>query len=152
MKDRNWLPGMLALTLVGYVAGGGPAAAETMDLALVEKAASDAVTDTGAAGDSVGDILTFNNEVLENGQSVGRDNGWCVRTVVGKTWECTWTTTLSDGQITVQGPFNDLGDSVFVVTGGTGNFAGAFGSMDLHPRDEKGSEYDFVFHLKRLGS
>jgi hypothetical protein len=24
--------------------------------------------------------------------------------------------------------------------------------MNLHPRDEKGSEYDFVFRLKRLGS
>lgn len=128
----------------------GPAAAATLELALVEKADSDVVTDTGATGDSVGDILTFNNEVLENGQSAGRDNGWCIRTVVGKTWECTWTTTLSDGQITVQGPFNDAGDSELVVTGATGNYAGAYGSMTLHPRNDKGTEYDFVFHLQRL--
>ena len=126
-----------------------PAAAETMDLTLIEHADSDAVTDTGANGDSVGDILTFNNEVFEDGKSAGRDNGWCLRTVVGKTWECTWTTMLADGNLTVQGPFNDAGDSTLVVTGGTGNFAGAYGDMLLHARNDQGTEYDFVFHLQR---
>ncbi len=131
------------------VASTGPAAAASMDLALVEHADSDTVTDTGAQGDSVGDILTFNNEVFEDGNSAGRDDGWCLRTVVGQTWECTWTTMLSDGQITVQGPFNDAGDTVLVVTGGTGAFAGASGEMALHSRNDQGTEYDFVFHLQR---
>lgn len=126
-----------------------PAAAATMDLTLVEIANSDVVTDLGDKGDSVGDILTFNNQLLEGGQAIGRDNGWCVRTVVGKTWECIWTATLNDGQITVQGPFQDTGNSVFVVTGGSGAFSGAHGEMNLHPRDAKGSSYDFVYHLQR---
>jgi len=141
----------LALTAAGLAcaAWAGPAAADSMDLTLVEHADSDAVTDTGDAGDTVGDILTFNNEVFEDGKSAGRDNGWCLRTVVGQTWECTWTTILSDGQITVQGPFNDAGDSTLVVTGGSGAFAGAHGDMTLHAGNDQGTEYDFVFHLQR---
>lgn len=118
-------------------------------MTVVEHAATDAVTDTGASGDSAGDILTFANEVYDeaNAQSIGADNGWCVRTVVRKAWECFCTTRLKDGQITVEGPFLDASDSVLAVTGGTGAYASARGEMKLHARDAKGSEYDFVFNL-----
>jgi len=128
-----------------------PAAAETVHLALVERAANDTVTDTGAAGDSVGDILTFANEVYDekNETLVGTDNGFCVRTAVGKAWECFWTLTLADGQITVAGPFYDAADSVLAVTGGTGAYAGASGQMALHARDAAGSAYDFVYDVNR---
>jgi hypothetical protein len=34
-----------------------------------------------------------------------------------------------------------------VVTGGTGKYAGAKGSMKLHARDAKGSSYDFTYDL-----
>jgi len=55
----------------------------TTSLKVVEHAATDTVTDTGASGDSVGDILTFANEVYDeaNAQKVGWDNGYCFRTV-----------------------------------------------------------------------
>jgi allene oxide cyclase len=127
----------------------GPAAADET-LALVEHATSDTVTDTGAQGDSVGDILTFANDVFDkdNASKVGSDNGWCARTVVGKAWECIWTVTLAEGQITVEGPFYDTADSVLAVTGGTGEYAEASGSLALHARNEKGTEYDFVYKLK----
>ena len=111
--------------LIGFASGASAAGPMT----VVEHAATDAVTDTGASGDSAGDILTFANEVYDeaNAQSIGADNGWCVRTVVGKAWECFWTTSLKGGQITVEGPFLDAGDSVLAVTGGTGAYAGARG-------------------------
>jgi len=126
----------------------GAAADET--ITLVERAASDTVTDLGAQGDSAGDILTFANEVYDkdNAKKVGSDNGWCARTVAGKAWECIWTTTLADGQITVEGPFYDTADSELAVTGGTGEYAEASGSLALHARNDKGTEYDFVFKLK----
>ena len=131
----------------GLILAANGASAATMT--LVEHAATDAVTDTGAAGDSAGDILTFANELFDagNANSLGSDNGWCVRTVVGKAWECFWTASLKDGQITVEGPFLDAGDSVLAVTGGTGAYAGAKGEMKLHARDAKGSEYDFTYNL-----
>ena len=108
-----------------------------------------AATDLGAKGDSVGDLLVFANKVYDaaNKTQLGTDNGYCVRTVVGKRWECFWTLTLKAGQITVEGPFMDSGDSLLAVTGGTGKYAGARGSMKLHPRDPTPTAYDFTYDL-----
>lgn len=119
-------------------------------ISVVERAETDAVTDTGAKGDTVGDVLTFANPVFDhaNKTQVGTDQGYCVRTAVGKSWECMWTLTLKDGQITVEGPFLDAGDSVLAITGGTGKYAGARGQMKLHARDAKGTAYDFAYELQ----
>src|SRR5512147_943159 len=107
-----------------------PAAADSMKLNLVERATTDAVIDTGATGDSAGDLLTFANEVYDAGNKtkLGDDNGYCIRTVVGKAWECFWTLSLAKGQIMVEGPFYDVGDSVLAVTGGTGAYEKSRGS------------------------
>ena len=124
--------------------------AGTTTITVVEHADTDAVTDTGAAGDTAGDLLTFANPVFDaaNKNQIGTNQGYCVRTVVGKAWECVWTLSLANGQITVEGPFLDKGDSVLAITGGTGKFAGARGQMKLHARNEKGTEYDFVYELE----
>ncbi len=116
---------------------------------LVERAIGETTVDLGAKGDSVGDTLVFANGVFDaaNKTQLGTDQGFCVRTVVGKSWECFWTLTLKTGQITIEGPFTDVGDSLFSITGGTGKYAGAKGSMTLHPRDAKGSSYDFTYDL-----
>lgn len=116
---------------------------------LIEHADTDATLDLGVKGDSVGDLLTFANPIFDsaNKTRVGSDQGYCVRVIAGKSWECFWTLRLEDGQITVEGPFYDTGDSVLAVTGGTGKYAGAKGSMKLHPRDAKGSAYDFGYDL-----
>ena len=116
---------------------------------LVERAVGETTVDLGAKGDSIGDMLVFANGVFDsaNKTQVGSDQGYCVRTIVGKSWECFWTLTLSAGQITIEGPFKDEGDSLMTITGGTGKYAGAKGSMKLHPRDSKGSSYDFTYDL-----
>ena len=139
---------VLSAALCSAGLAGGAAADET--ITLVERAASDTVTDLGAKGDSAGDILTFANEIYDkaNANKVGSDNGFCARTVAGKAWECIWTLTLADGQITAEGPFYDTADSELAITGGTGEYAEASGSLALHARNDKGTEYDFVFKLK----
>jgi len=116
---------------------------------VVERPVGETTVDLGPKGDSVGDMLVFANGIFDsdNKTQVGTDQGYCVRTVVGKSWECFWTLTLKAGQITVEGPFMDVGDSLFTVTGGTGKYAGAKGSMKLHPRDAKSSSYDFTYDL-----
>jgi Allene oxide cyclase len=126
-----------------------PASADEK-LALVERAASDTVIDTGAAGDSAGDLLTFANEIYDaaNAKLVGHDNGMCIRTAVGEAWECIWTVTLEGGQITVEGPYYDTKDSTLAITGGTGEYAATRGDMLLHARNEQGTEYDFVYAIK----
>jgi hypothetical protein len=142
--------GSLAVALmfgIGFTAG--PASAETTALTVVERATTDAVTKTGKGDDNAGDLLTFANEVFDeaNAKKVGGDTGWCIRTVAGTSWECSWTLTLADGQINVSGPFLDKADSVLAITGGTGAYAGARGEMALHARNPEGSEYDFRYKI-----
>ena len=119
-------------------------------LHLVERAQSDTVVHVGGKDGSVGNLLTFANAVfdLANKTQLGSDQGFCVRVAVGKSWECLWTVTLTNGQITVEGPFLDQGDSLLAVTGGTGKYTGAKGVLKLHPRDAKGSAYDFYYELQ----
>ena len=116
---------------------------------VVERPVGETTIDLGAKGDSVGDLLVFANGIFDaaNKTQVGTDQGYCVRTIVGKSWECNWTLLLTGGQITVEGPFMDEGDSLFTVTGGTGKYAGAKGSMKLHPRDAQSTSYDFTYDL-----
>ncbi|MEZ5831877.1 MAG: allene oxide cyclase family protein [Dongiaceae bacterium] len=140
---------MAAMTGAILIVSGSTAIAGNMTLKVVERATTDAVTDLGDKDDSAGDVLTFANDVYDEGNAnkVGSDNGWCIRTVPGKAWECFWTLSLADGQLTVEGPFLDAGDSMLAVTGGTGKYAGARGDMKLHARNPEGSEYDFIYNL-----
>lgn len=118
-------------------------------LAVVEHATTDTVVDLTTNGDSTGDLLTFHNDVYDESNSdiVGTSHGDCVRIEVGVSWQCRWTTTLPNGSITVEGPFLDAGPSVLAVTGGTGDYRGARGSMRLSLHDELGFEFNFVFRL-----
>ena len=62
------LHGLAALMTVclGFGLMGIASSAEEMErLAVVERATTDVVTDLGAEGDSVGDILTFANEIYD---------------------------------------------------------------------------------------
>ena len=141
--------GLFAVAGIAALATAG-AAADSMKLDLVEHATTDAVVDLGATGDSAGDLLTFANEIFDaaNTTKLGSDSGYCIRIVVGTSWECFWTLTLEKGQITVEGPFLDKGDSVLAVTGGTGAYAKSRGEVMLHARDDKGTEYDFKYDLR----
>jgi allene oxide cyclase len=116
---------------------------------VVERHVGETTIDLAAKGDSVGDMLVFANGIFDasNATQIGSDQGYCVRTLVGKSWECFWTLTLKAGQITVEGPFMDEGDSLLAVTGGTGKYTGAKGSMKLHPRDATPTGYDFTYDL-----
>ena len=118
-------------------------------ISVVERPVNETTVHRSGARDTVGDLLVFANKVYDaaNKVEVGSDQGYCVRTVAGKSWECFWTLLLKAGQITVEGPFMDSGDSLLVVTGGTGKYAGARGSLKLHPRDATPTGYDFIYDL-----
>src|SRR5436190_11027220 len=125
----------------------GHAKARGHTVTVIEHATTDATTDTGAAGDSAGDVLTFANDVFDaaDANKVGTDNGYCIRTVAGTAYECNWTVFLPHGQITVEGPFYDAKDSTLAITGGTGRYRHVRGTMDLQSL-EGGTKYQFVFH------
>jgi len=119
-------------------------------LTVVEHAITDSVVDTGAAGDTLGDILAFGNPIFDaaNVKQIGRDQGYCIRTNVGESWECNWTVILDQGSLVVEGPFyDDLRDSQLAVTGSTGDLRNVRGEMTLHSRNAAGTEFDFIYRL-----
>jgi allene oxide cyclase len=118
-------------------------------LRLIEHTEKEVTVDLGAKGDSSGDLLTFANTVFDAADrtQVGATEGHCLRIVPGKSWECSFTLTLKDGQLSITGPYLDGNDSTMAVIGGTGRFAGARGTMALHARDSQGRRFDFTFEL-----
>ena len=144
---------LLAVPAVGlavWAAGAGASrSAQTAGTVhVVERAITDVVSN-GKKTDSLGNLLTFANPVYDaaNAKRIGSDSGFCVRTVKGKRWECEFTTTLGSGQISVQGPFSDTGNTKLAITGGTGEYADSRGWMELKYHNAKGTAFDFIFHL-----
>jgi allene oxide cyclase len=145
---------LAASTGAAGAAGSGAAgarAAKTATIHVIERAVTDTQVPSGGAGpaDATGNALTFHNQVYDakDRRRVGHDQGFCMRISPAEgSWECLWTTFLSHGQITVEGPFYDKKNSVLAITGGTGAYRSARGDMQLKSR-KRGTEYDFIFHL-----
>lgn len=119
-------------------------------LIVVERAVTDTLVDLGPRGDSRGDLLAFGNPVFNrtNSKRIGSDQGSCIRTVVGRSWECSWTTRLAKGSLVVEGTFFDTRDSALAITGGTGIYSRARGVMHLHARNARGTAYTFKFTVQ----
>ena len=89
------------------------------------------VIDIGEPGDSVGDILTFDQPLLDQqGKQIGNNSGMCIRTRIAHSFQCQWTLTLDNGSIQVAGREFDKGTSHITIVGGTGQYAGISGQME----------------------
>jgi len=87
--------------------------------------------DTGEPGDSVGDILVFDQPLLDKDmKEIGNNSGTCVRTRVGHSSQCQWTLTFEKGSIHVAGRELDQGTSTVTIVGGTGKYSGISGAME----------------------
>jgi allene oxide cyclase len=151
MKRLLVLPALVAASVLTFAVVSGDAGTSGRGgkvIHVIEHATTDATTDTGPAGDSSGDVLTFANDVYDaaDAAKVGTDQGYCIRITAPGSYECNWTTFLARGQITVEGPFFDAADSVLAITGGTGAYRNARGQMELKARNG-GTEFDFIFHV-----
>jgi allene oxide cyclase len=152
--------GKLAVVSAGLLVAGGavtalivasPSATAATTLTVVEHAVSDHVTDLGKTGLGPGDLLTFHNPIYDSTDTtvVGSDQGSCIRVSKVKnnkkgSWECTWTTFLESGSIVIETPFYDTGLGLGAITGGTGTYVGASGSLDLSCTE---TECTFTFNL-----
>jgi allene oxide cyclase len=138
------------LLVVAAAAGTLPAGAGAgAVVTVVEHASTDKVIDLGKRGDSAGDLLTFANQLFDetNSSKVGRDQGSCIRVNPKRGfWQCSWTSWLGGGSVTVEGPFYDDRESTLAITGGTGSYSNATGSMHLGFRDDP-AEFDFVYSI-----
>jgi len=116
---------------------------------VIEHGVTDVVTDIGKKEDSQGDIFSWYNPVYDDTDTtkVGHDQGDCIRVSTSKgAWECRWLTFLNGrGSIMVEGVFYDAKDSTLAVTGGTGEFDNARGTMALSALS--GGRYNFDFQL-----
>ena len=87
--------------------------------------------DLGDNGDSVGDILTFDQPLLDaDMNAIGNNSGFCIRTRAGHSFQCQWTLTLDNGSIQVAGREFDQGTSLISIVGGTGDYSGITGEME----------------------
>ena len=146
----------VVLVLGGVVSAvrlGSASAVAQESLTLIEHASNETVVDLADEGDSVGDTLVFSNELYDadDANEVGESQGSCVRTVVGEAWECTFTNTLENGALVVQGRFLDSGEGSFAITGGTGEYSGASGEMTLTAAETSTAEspkwrFDFAIN------
>jgi hypothetical protein len=131
--------------------GTSPAAAKT-SLMVTERVTNETVVDLGTEGDSVGDTLVFHNDLYDDRDAnlIGTTNGSCIRTMVGELWECTFTTTMEHGSLVVEGPFHDSGRGAFAITGGTGEYSTATGTMSLSAAEDSAADspkWQFVFEI-----
>lgn len=89
------------------------------------------MVDIAESGDSVGDILTFDQPLLDEGMNaIGNNSGICIRTRVGHSFQCQWTLTFDNGSIQVAGREFDQGASTISIIGGTGDYSGISGEME----------------------
>jgi hypothetical protein len=106
--------------------------------------------DLGEPGDSPGDMLVFDQPLLNsNYEPIGANSGFCIRILPGKFSECQWTLTLANGTITVAGREADSGTSMIPIVGGSGDYLLVGGVMATTPNGDQ--TYSQVLTLYHLG-
>jgi allene oxide cyclase-like protein len=108
------------------------------------------LTDLGETGDSVGDILTFDQPLLdEDMKKIGNNSGTCSRTRVGHSYQCQWTLIFADGSIQVGGREFDQGTSTLSIIGGTGKYSGISGEMESTNNNDATFTQTLRYWIKR---
>lgn len=148
------LGGLLAAGVGGSQAAGGP---RTTQLVLGAVSIQSLRLNVGPVGPSIADRLVFSHTLTKDGKTLGLSGVECILTSVttarsgkGKkarttrtaTSNCTATVSLVEGQVAAQG-LSQLaepdGAFVLTVTGGTGPYAGATGTMTKSGPKGKGT-------------
>jgi hypothetical protein len=125
-----------AATSVAAVGASGQAGSQTIEVTQVDQAFKfEDVSPKGGPAKpfTQGDAFVIGGKLLKGGKTVGKDNLVCTTTQPGRKGGslCEGTIVLSGGQITFSG-YNTVADApstVFAVTGGTGSYSGASGTV-----------------------
>ena len=125
---------------------------------LAAKEVSSGFLDLGESDFSEGDQVHFTNDLYSGNSKVGEDGGWCVVTRLtaegAATFECLGTNSLPEGQVTVQGvvtygPGEEIKSEPYhlAITGGTGRYQAARGTVEVH--EVSGEEFNVTFRFVR---
>jgi hypothetical protein len=129
-------------------------AARTLTLASVQAKGGERSIDAPPRGESMGDSFVFASTLRNGSALAGRMEGDCVAIDVKfEGLQCTLTAVLGDGSIALQGASlakhipgaTAPSEDVYAVTGGTGAYVGATGSMK---RSGNGRTDKLVFELR----
>lgn len=135
LSTRGAAAAAMALALAGGGAAGAQEGPQTIAMTAVEQHCASA--DNGRRGDSLGDILACRGALRDNsGTRAGRAHWTCVFLGTERAGEdCFATVALNGGTLQLAGVLNHLSPrSTWAVTGGTGTYAGARGSVELRQR------------------
>ena len=132
MIDTDLTPGYILLTVIALLTAACARNEPQTFITIADARSSPArFVDSGEPGDSVGDLLTFDQPLLdEDMQEIGNNSGTCIRTRAAHSFQCQWTLTLANGTIQVAGREFDQGTSTLGITGGTGKYSGISGEME----------------------
>jgi hypothetical protein len=143
----------IALIAVGALAlSAAPADAKghgrTLKLQATSKIDQVHLVDNAPSGDSPGDVLVFTEKLFNSrGKQIGSDAASCVR-LFDVTSLCTGVYKLRGGQLMVQllqpGPTGTYDQA---ITGGTGRFAGARGTVTV-AQSAGGDHFTFRIRLR----
>ena len=145
MRRSTWVVG---LGVAAVVAGGAVSASAT-PTATPAAAAKGTVlrydisfrpldenyVDIGTPGPGIGDLLVFQDRILDRGRQVGVQGGSCTITALlpGDHFQthCAGTVALPGGQIAFQGLVTDAPEKRMAVVGGTGRYRAAAGELTV---------------------
>ena len=151
MRRSTWMVGLGVVAVVAVVVGGAvsASAAPTATTAPPTAGAKGIVlrydidfrplqenfVDVGTPGPGVGDMLVFQDRILDHGRQVGVQGGSCTITALlaGGHFQthCVGTVSLPGGQIAFQGLVTDAPDKHTAVVGGTGRYRDAGGELTV---------------------
>jgi hypothetical protein len=128
------LAGAAIALLAGSAGATTTGAGRPAGLHLVEHDRFFRMFDRPPKGDSAGDVSVFHNADFDlRGRPVGRDQGVCTG-VSRSAAECTASFVLRGGTIDVEAAPGAGLRIVAAITGGTGAYAGARGTVTIAPR------------------
>jgi Dirigent-like protein len=131
-----------AATVVGgVVAASGGAAAGVASLRFYERPGATSIVHHGSKGAkrAAGDVVLFENPVFDRqGTRVGTDAGACTMLNASQSL-CDTTLVLPKGEIVTHGLQGVKTTFEVAVTGGTGLYAGARGTMTARPIKDGGA-------------
>ena len=137
---------LLLTTAAAFGLAASPAiAAKRTTFDLRSKITNVKLVDAEPAGMSAGDVLVFTEELSDkSGAVVGHDAAYCVR-LFDASALCSGVYSLKGGQIMVQllqpGPTGTYTQS---ITGGTGRFARATGTVTVRQNPAQGDRFHFA--------
>ncbi|MFC0690843.1 allene oxide cyclase barrel-like domain-containing protein [Paraburkholderia humisilvae] len=105
--------------------------------------------DLGAPGPSQGDMLVFDQPLLDvRHKVIGNNGGFCITVRPGVFSQCQWTLQLADGTITVGGQEAASGPSTLPVIGATGAYQQYGGVLVTQPMPD--GTFSQIVTLRRI--